>query len=361
MSEKFRPLLILIAIFVFAFSIAFLQGDNPTNEKDIEKAPESDPLDRINPDRIKTIVDPYQTYSFDDLEKDLKKLDKQYQGLLEVKNIGESVTGKELYAVRLGNEEDNILIEGSHHGREWLSTNLIMTKIDRYAYAYVTGEKIGEYNVREILDEVGIWFVPMVNPDGVTLNQKGKEGIPEEYCEQVKEHNVRWAKDDFYLWKANINGVDLNRQYPADWEESDCIGTRYAMNYKGEEPLSEPESQAMYDFTKQIEPLTAASYHTRGQVIFWYYHNKHLERDRAIGEQLSEMTGYQLYPPRSDYKGANFNDWFIQEFDRPAYIFELVPFTGREDTQDLDYMEVEWKNNKEVGLFLSKIANEKLK
>lgn len=367
-------MLIFLVLIMLSLIITFLLGRDDLNDEihDTKKNEEKrDGADKdytelpswqtIDPQDLDYVVDPYQTYTYDQMEQDLDQLKENYGDLLEVRTIGKSVLGKDLYAVRIGNEDNTILVEASHHAREWISTNLTMKKLDRYAYKYVQNEKIGEFNIREILDDVGIWFVPMVNPDGVTLHQKGLDGIPEEYHDEFVDYNVDWAGEDFYLWKANINGVDLNRQYPADWEDSDCTGVRFAMNYKGEEPLSEPESQALYEFTKETKPLSAISYHTRGQVIFWYYHNKHLERDQEIGDQLSELTGYTLYPPRPDYRGANFNDWFIQKFDRPAYILELVPFTGDEEDRDLDYLKTEWKNNREVAVFLAKVANKKLK
>ncbi len=344
-----------------------VQNDDKLNGKQekpkkLEKQ-EYDHLVQLDPDEIEQVVDPYRTYSYNDMENDLQKLSNIYGDLLEIKTIGESVMGKNIYAVRLGNgqEDSNIMIEASHHAREWIASNLTMKKLDRYAQAYVRDEKIGEYRVRDVLAEVGIWFIPMVNPDGVMLHQEGLDGIPEKYHDEFIDYNIDWAGTDFYLWKANINGVDLNRQYPADWAESDCTGARFAMNFKGEDPLSEPEAKAVYEFTNQIDPLITLSYHSRGQVIFWFYHNEYLERDQKIGNNLSELTGYDLYPPRPDYKGANFNDWFIQEYDRPGYIIELVPFTGEEQIEELDYLEEEWKNNKQVGVFLSDIAEKKLK
>ena len=57
-------------------------------------------------------------------------------------------------------------------------------------------------------------MVPMVNPDGVELVLKGEEAA-EGKVDVLKINNGNPA---FYAWKANIRGVDLNNQYPANWE-----------------------------------------------------------------------------------------------------------------------------------------------
>ena len=56
-------------------------------------------------------------------------------------------------------------------------------------------------------------------------------------------------------WKANILGTDLNLQFPAGWKNAKEI--KYAQGFNkpaprdfvGLEPLSEPESLAIYNFT----------------------------------------------------------------------------------------------------------------
>ncbi len=69
----------------------------------------------------------------------------------------------------------------------------------------------------------------MVNPDGVTISQKGVDGISDavlksqlEDCYQqdlVSGNAYSDSRQYFALWKANARGVDLNRNFDAGWEE----------------------------------------------------------------------------------------------------------------------------------------------
>src|SRR5699024_10211609 len=78
----------------------------------------------------------------------------------------------------LGNGKATTFINGSLHAREWISTNLNMYMLENYAKAYTTNRNIQGYNARKILNDTTIWFMPMVNPDGVTLQQRGLGAFP---------------------------------------------------------------------------------------------------------------------------------------------------------------------------------------
>ena len=99
-----------------------------------------------------------QMYSPEIMEKDLRKLQKQYQ--LEVQTIGETENGKQIKAVKLGKGSKSIIMVGAHHGREWLSSLLLMTMLKDYASAYQARKPIGDFSPN-VLDEVSIWFIPI--------------------------------------------------------------------------------------------------------------------------------------------------------------------------------------------------------
>ncbi|WP_051475612.1 M14 family metallocarboxypeptidase [Bacillus sp. J37] len=304
----------------------------------------------------KNIVDPMQTYTYETMVKDLKEIEKSYPGLAKLTSIGKSVDGRELYALKLGKGKTEILIHGSHHAREWITTNLVMEKIDQYAYLYATNGKMDVYNVKEVLNNTTIWFVPMVNPDGVTLVQKG-------HTSAKNPNNVlkiNGGSKDFSAWKANIRGVDLNRQYPANWNNIvGNTGKPSPDNYKGPKPLSEPESSAMVDFANQHDFKTAVSYHSSGQIIYWQFNQtgERLKRDQKIANTVSKKTGYSLVPIKKNPSGGGFNDWFLTYKKNPGFTPELSPYVGPRPVPLRNFNKI-WKENNSLGLILAKEAFE---
>ena len=97
-------------------------------------------------------------------------------------------------------------------------------------------------------------------------------------------------------------------------------------NYIGSAPFSEPETQALRDFTLEINPAFTISYHTKGEVIYWRYCQSALRamRDRRYAKALSAATGYPLAEAQGSAGG--YKDWCVEKLGIPAFTVE----TGRE-------------------------------
>lgn len=294
-----------------------------------------------------------EMYTYERMKDRLNELAITYQ--LKIKPIGQSEFGRDLLAVRVGKGSRSILITGSHHGREWLTTHVIMNMIEHYAKAYQRNQTLYGHNLN-IFDHISIWFVPMVNPDGVTLQQEGIKGLPLLLQDVYVDMNE--GEKSFSRWKANGLGVDLNRQYPAGWEqiEGDQPYASYS-HYKGKKPFEAKETKALMSFTEQIQPLLSASYHTSGREIYWYYFNEiqYIQRDYQLIEQVAEKTGYDISYPPANAIGGGFTDWFIQTYKKPGLTIELS-FPVNETSPPLSVLEEEWNRNKEIGIIMAEYA-----
>ncbi len=302
------------------------------------------------------VVNPKQIYTYDILVRDLNKLAAAYPGLIKLDSIGKSEYGRDILQADLGKGEAVVLLNGSHHAREWITTILLMTMLDRYAQAYDRGDTWNGQPVRELLDRVTLRFIPMVNPDGVTLQQQGLSAFPEE------DHAALLAMNDgssnFKRWKANAKGIDLNRQYPADWANiRDPEPGPHYMNYKGKAPLQAKEAQALYDATLATQPEIALAYHSSGEILYWHFHNDkaNVSRDSALARRYAGMTGYRVVSPTSNPSGGGFTDWFIQQFGRSG----LTPELGRpagETHVPLTAWDRIWNQHRSTGWMLAEEA-----
>ena len=134
---------------------------------------------------------------------------------------------------------------------------------------------------------------------------------------------------NFYIWKfLNPTGVDLNLQFPANWEEAKRIKYEQGFNkpaprdFVGYSPLTEPEALALYYFTLNHNFRLILSYHTQGEVIFWKYLDFNPVDSLIIGQEFSRVSGYALENTPYNSSFAGYKDWFISKYNKPGYTIE---------------------------------------
>lgn len=290
-----------------------------------------------------------KSYSYEQLGTDLKKVQQLYG--VQVYSIGKSEKGRHIWAAKLGRGKQHILLVGAHHAREWLTSAVLMKMLEEYSEAYMSKTNIGKYATHH-LDDVSIWFVPMLNPDGVAIQQRdfrGLSNLEKVYLLQMNDYSTNWSR-----WKANAMGIDLNRQYPAGWQEVKTdVYHPYYQFYKGRKPFEAAEVQALVNFTRKIQPLVAVSYHTSGREIFWKYYNEPnlIQRDYHLAKETAKLTKYKITTPESHAVGSGFSDWFITEFHRPAITLELG-YLVEETNPPYSVFAEEWRRNRFVGMML---------
>ena len=233
-----------------------------------------------------------------------------YQSVKTPKEIiGKSLFGHSMYAVKAGEGRPCGIAQYAIHGREYITAKLAFAQ-------YEIGVKKGS-----------CWFLPLVNPDGALLAERGLDSVENEK-DKARLLALNNGSEDFSLWKANGRGVDLNVNFPARWGTGvKNTRTPSAENYIGEAPCSELETRALVRFTQIIRPDYTVSYHTKGEEIYWYfYQSTHTcHRDKALAETLSKATGY----PLKEIKGSagGYKDWCVKSLQIPAFTVEA----GKDD------------------------------
>lgn len=245
---------------------------------------------------------------------------------IELVYLGKSVWGNMIYLIKVGVGEKEIFINAEHHANEWITTPLVFKFTEDFLKAYTEGGEISGFSAREIYNNITLFSVACVNPDGIDIVNDAVDGERYESVKRISEdyENIPFPSG----WKANANGVDLNLNYPAGWERareikfSQGFTSPAPRDFVGSAPLSQPESIAMYDLTVRNLFMLTISYHTQGEVIYWKYQDFEPENSFEIGKILSDVSGYELSltPPLSSYAG--YKDWFIQTYNKPGYTVE---------------------------------------
>ncbi len=246
---------------------------------------------------------------------------------IKLTSSGKSVMGRDLWTMTAGNGTKELFINAGFHANEWLNIPVVLKFFEEYLKAVSKKRLLYGENARELFENTPLHIMPLVNPDGVDLVTGAlKEG---EYYDKAKSISASFPSVPFPSgWKANINGVDLNLQYPANWEKARDIkfSQGYSMpspiEYVGSAPLTEPEAVSVYNYTLKNDFRMILAYHSQGSIIYWKYLDYQPEESHRIGTILSEVSGYPLELTPTDSSFAGYKDWFIQNYNRPGYTIE---------------------------------------
>ncbi len=248
---------------------------------------------------------------------------------LDVTAIGTSVLGRRIQCVKFGNGKREVLYCASTHANEWITTPLLMKFLENLSKSYVNNLNIFGVNARKLYDNVSLYIVPMVNPDGVDLVTGLLSESSWAYA-NAKRISSNFPDIPFPSgWKANIEGIDLNLQFPAGWNEAREIKYSQGFNkpsprdFVGFGPLTAPESVSLYNFTLRHNFDLMITYHTQGRVIYYKYQEQIPPGSSEIAKQFAKLSGYSLEDVPEDSGFAGFRDWFILYYNKPGFTIEV--------------------------------------
>ena len=264
------------------------------------------------------VVSPTATYTYDQMTYDINRLCGLYPESCSQTVIGASELGKEIPALLIGNPnaKNHVLLHGGIHGREHMTSWLLMAMADCWLS-----------NNLDLMSDVCYHLIPMVNPDGVAISQT--ETLSETQTEIYQRDRARKYTSDSKtkyarLWKANGLGVDLNRSFSAGWEYLNGPTSPSSQRYAGTEPFSAAEAKALRDYTLRYPFGATVSYHAYGSIIYYEYGNRQPANDQSLELALvaNTVTGYR--PEGSlGVQGGGYKDWAIQELGIPSLTIEI--------------------------------------
>ncbi len=320
-----------------------------------------------------TIGEPFSVYhSFDEPDNGIKaqlyQIQAQYRKIAHLKVIGRSVQHRPILAMQLGPKsykrhkkppKPQVLFLATHHAREWVATEMGMRLIRYLAENYGKMEP-----VTHLLNSVEIWVIPMANPDGYEYTFT---------TERLWRKNLRDNDGDGEISLAD--GVDLNRNFDAHWglDEEGSSSNPYSGTYRGPEPGSEPETQAVTRFIRAKDFKFILSYHTYGNLILypwgWQVKTPSLDDpifiaqagtddhpaivDSLLQEGYDPGVGADLYITNGD-----FTDWCYDKAGIPAYTVELTKGYGFEFPDDEEMVQQVFEDNLPFALALAQSAED---
>lgn len=248
-------------------------------------------------------------------------------GQLEFNILGESVLGRSIPMITLGQGEKTVLYVGAHHGMEWLTSVLLLRFINEYAEALLEGRRIYNAHIPYLFKERRIVIVPMLNPDGVNY---AIEGVTSDNPLRSRLERMNPDHPDYSHWQANARGVDLNHNYDSGFAEYKALEKEAGIlgggptRYSGECPESEPEVGYLCNFLRfsQQNVHAVITLHTQGEEIYYSSGGETCPRSQSMAKALSRLCGYRLSAPEGLACYGGLTDWCIRSLKIPSFTVE---------------------------------------
>ena len=260
-------------------------------------------------------------YTYDEMSDKFQELENQFPQYVKKISFGESFEGRQLWALHITNHsikksKPGILITGSHHAREHLSTDVPVRIAERIIL------NSSEQSIANLINSRDIYFLPMVNPDGAMWDIRGR---------------------NYKIWRKNMRaastgaayGVDLNRNYSQGWGGPGSSNRPASDIYHGQNPFSEPETQAIKKFIEDNSNVSVLlSFHSFSELILypWGNTNSPLPDERArlafetMAEEMSRWNDYRPMQASELYVASGDTcDWAWADHKIFCFTFELSP------------------------------------
>ncbi|KAL5403496.1 hypothetical protein PMIN06_009155 [Paraphaeosphaeria minitans] len=179
----------------------------------------------------------------------------------EIFTAGTSVQGRALTGIHIWGSggkgsKPAILIHGTVHAREWITT---MTT-EYFAWQLLT-KYASDATIKSLVDKYDYYIIPAVNPDGFVYSQT---------------NDRLWRKNRQTVSSSTCVGRDINRNWPFKWEVTGGASTSpCSETYKGQAAGDAPENKGL---VAQVNSLRAGKgirlyldIHSYGQYILWPY------------------------------------------------------------------------------------------
>lgn len=251
-----------------------------------------------------------------------KRLIKEFP-FIKKETIGKSLVNRNIEAFTIGNKNKKTIMVGGVHGSEYLTINLLYKFLWQLGCSYRDGSEVAGIKMKRYLHRRGVTIIPCVNPDGTDINLLGSSSA------NKYSSLINYICPHSCIWQSNARGVDINHNFPANWEEIHKreialgISVPHNTRYGGKTPSSEPETISLMNYCIKQNFSRCYAFHSQGREIYYTFGDETPKDSKTMARLLARTCNYKLSTPPSIADGGGFKDWFIHRFNKPGFTFEI--------------------------------------
>ena len=218
-------------------------------------------------------------------------------------------------------DEKEMIYTAIHHAREPGS----MSQLIYYMY-YLLENYTTDNQVKAIIDNTELYFVPCINPDGYVYNETTNPN-----------GGGFWRKNRRDNGDGTF-GVDLNRNYAYQWgfDDTGSSPDTDSDTYRGPSPASEPETQLLSNFISQHNFEINLNYHSYGGLLIypWGYSDSPTPDSPTFQSYGKHMTQYNNYTTGTGTETVGYtvngdsDDWGYGEQEEKNKVITMTPEVG---------------------------------
>lgn len=269
-------------------------------------------------------------YTYEEMLEDLDSMAAKFPHLIQpIAPIDTFETWEErpIYFTKISNNpsvntnKPKALYTAVHHAREPSSMSVVM-----YYMWYLLENYDNNPEIKYIIDNTELYFVPCINPDGYIYNQTTNPtggGLHRKNRRDVGTSN---------------KGVDLNRNYSYEWGGVGSSNNQNSHIYRGPNSFSEPETQAIKWLVENYEFEIALNYHSFSNLLLfpWGYTESEQCPDHELFENFTAYmvreNGYDNIQSSFLYEASgDSDDWMYGDESTKPKIFALTPEVGSDE------------------------------
>jgi hypothetical protein len=242
--------------------------------------------------------------------------------------IGQSMQGNDLYAIKISDnpgvdeDEPEVFYNSYTHAREAITIEVLLHFMN-----HLTDNYASDPRVTAIVNNRELWFVPIMNPDGVLYNESTNPSGGGMWRKTRRDNGDG-------TW-----GVDPNRNWGHMWGYDNSGSSNYGGDetYRGPSAFSEPCTQVVREFVNAHDFASAITYHSYSNLYIYpygydevYTPEPHHSAYVMMTDVMNDHNGYAcgtgwelLYPVNGDT-----DDWFHGGTDEHDLIMAITPEVG---------------------------------